>query len=42
MKILTLAGQIELLSGLHIGGGDDTMKIGAGYMMSSVKLFCWI
>lgn len=28
MKILTLAGQIELLSGLHIGGGDDTMKIG--------------
>ena len=28
MKILTLAGQIELLSGLHIGGGDDKMKIG--------------
>lgn len=28
MKILTLSGQIELLSGLHIGGGDDTMKIG--------------
>ena len=28
MKILTLKGQIELLSGLHIGGGDDTMKIG--------------
>jgi CRISPR-associated protein Csm3 len=28
MKILTLAGQIELLSGLHIGGGDDIMKIG--------------
>ncbi|MCK9162440.1 MAG: type III-A CRISPR-associated RAMP protein Csm3 [Arcobacteraceae bacterium] len=28
MKILTLNGQIELLSGLHIGGGDDTMKIG--------------
>ncbi len=28
MKILTLRGQIELLSGLHIGGGDDTMKIG--------------
>lgn len=28
MKILTLAGHIELLSGLHIGGGDDTMKIG--------------
>ncbi|MGP1580356.1 MAG: type III-A CRISPR-associated RAMP protein Csm3 [Wolinella sp.] len=27
MKILTLRGQIELLSGLHIGGGDDTMKI---------------
>jgi CRISPR-associated protein Csm3 len=28
MKILTLIGQIEILSGLHIGGGDDTMKIG--------------
>ena len=28
MKILTLKGQIELVSGLHIGGGDDTMKIG--------------
>lgn len=28
MKILTLSGQVELLSGLHIGGGDDTMKIG--------------
>lgn len=28
MKIVTLEGQIELLSGLHIGGGDDTMKIG--------------
>jgi len=28
MKIITLKGQIELLSGLHIGGGDDTMKIG--------------
>ena len=28
MKILSLNGQIELLSGLHIGGGDDTMKIG--------------
>lgn len=28
MKIITLNGQIELLSGLHIGGGDDTMKIG--------------
>lgn len=28
MKIITLGGQIELLSGLHIGGGDDTMKIG--------------
>ncbi len=28
MKIITLSGQIELLSGLHIGGGDDTMKIG--------------
>lgn len=28
MKILTLSGQVELISGLHIGGGDDTMKIG--------------
>jgi len=28
MKIVTIKGQIELLSGLHIGGGDDTMKIG--------------
>ena len=28
MKIIKLMGKIELLSGLHIGGGDDTMKIG--------------
>jgi len=28
MKIVKLTGKIELLSGLHIGGGDDTMKIG--------------
>ena len=28
MKIVKITGQIELLSGLHIGGGDDTMKIG--------------
>lgn len=28
MKIVKLTGTIELLSGLHIGGGDDTMKIG--------------
>jgi CRISPR-associated protein Csm3 len=28
MRIETISGQIELLSGLHIGGGDDTMKIG--------------
>ncbi len=28
MKIVKIKGQIELLSGLHIGGGDDTMKIG--------------
>jgi CRISPR-associated protein Csm3 len=28
MKIVKLIGEIELLSGLHIGGGDDTMKIG--------------
>ena len=28
MKIIKLRGTVELLSGLHIGGGDDTMKIG--------------
>jgi CRISPR-associated protein Csm3 len=28
MEIVKLTGKIELLSGLHIGGGDDTMKIG--------------
>ncbi len=28
MKIIKITGQIELISGLHIGGGDDTMKIG--------------
>jgi CRISPR-associated protein Csm3 len=28
MKIIKLNGTVELLSGLHIGGGDDTMKIG--------------
>ncbi len=28
MQIKTINGQIELLSGLHIGSGDDTMKIG--------------
>ena len=28
MKILALKGQIEVITGLHIGGGDDTMKIG--------------
>ena len=28
MKILSLTGKINLLTGLHIGGGDDTMKIG--------------
>ena len=28
MKIVKLQGYIELMSGLHIGGGDDTMKIG--------------
>jgi CRISPR-associated protein Csm3 len=28
MKIIKLKGQIEVLSGLHIGGGDDTMQIG--------------
>lgn len=28
LQIEKLTGKIELLSGLHIGGGDDTMKIG--------------
>jgi len=28
MNIVKITGKIELLSGLHIGGGDDTMKIG--------------
>jgi len=28
MKIAKLQGKIKLESGLHIGGGDDTMKIG--------------
>ena len=28
MKIIKLLGEIELLSGLHIGAGDDTMRIG--------------
>lgn len=28
MKIVTLKGTVEVLTGLHIGGGDDTMKIG--------------
>ena len=28
MKIIKLKGKIELISGMHIGGGDDTMKIG--------------
>ena len=28
MKIVNIKGKIELVSGLHIGGGDDTMKIG--------------
>jgi len=28
MKIKTLKGKIRVITGLHIGGGDDTMKIG--------------
>ena len=28
MKILKLTGEVEVLTGLHIGGGDDTMRIG--------------
>jgi len=38
MKILTLKGNIELLTGLHIGGGDDTMKIG-GIDKEVVKIY---
>lgn len=38
MKIVTLKGKIELLSGLHIGGGDDTMKIG-GIDKEVVKIY---
>ncbi len=28
MKINQIVGEIEILTGLHIGGGDDVMKIG--------------
>lgn len=28
MEIVKIKGKIEVLTGLHIGGGDDTMKIG--------------
>ena len=28
MKINQIKGEIEILTGLHIGGGDDVMKIG--------------
>jgi CRISPR-associated protein Csm3 len=28
MKIVKLTGEVEVVTGLHIGGGDDTMKIG--------------
>ncbi|MDD3465739.1 MAG: type III-A CRISPR-associated RAMP protein Csm3 [Campylobacterales bacterium] len=28
MQIIKITGQIEVLTGLHIGGGDDVMKIG--------------
>jgi len=28
MKIIKLIGTVEVITGLHIGGGDDTMKIG--------------
>jgi len=38
MKVLTLKGNIELLTGLHIGGGDDTMKIG-GIDKEVVKIY---
>jgi CRISPR-associated protein Csm3 len=38
MKILTLKGKIEVLTGLHIGGSDDTMKIG-GVDNSVIKIY---
>ena len=28
MKIIKLVGEMEVITGLHIGGGDDTMRIG--------------
>ncbi len=28
MKIIALIGELEVITGLHIGAGDDTMKIG--------------
>jgi CRISPR-associated protein Csm3 len=38
MKILTLKGTIEVITGLHIGGSDDTMKIG-GVDNSIIKIY---
>jgi CRISPR-associated protein Csm3 len=38
MKILTLTGNIKLITGLHIGGGDDTMKIG-GIDKEVIKIY---
>ncbi|XPV70419.1 MAG: type III-A CRISPR-associated RAMP protein Csm3 [Halarcobacter sp.] len=36
MKILKLVGELEVLTGLHIGAGDDVMKIG-GVSNSVIK-----
>jgi CRISPR-associated protein Csm3 len=38
MKILTLKGIITVVTGLHIGGSDDTMKIG-GVDNSVIKIY---
>jgi len=38
MKILTLTGIIKVITGLHIGGSDDTMKIG-GVDNSIIKIY---
>ena len=38
MKILTLEGTIKVITGLHIGGSDDTMKIG-GVDNSVIKVY---
>jgi len=38
MEILTLRGTLKVITGLHIGGSDDTMKIG-GVDNSIIKIY---